>query len=1079
MPQQLNAKIWMSVYQLPDGSYFVIPIMEPGYVWLNQTADELARKLAKYFEEEFSQNGQYVELMRKFPDIRFEQNRIDVNFEASPRKLFPAIELHFDMFQSQVLPGVFLGYVPILGITSTGTTIEDLTDNMKGNIRLHFSRTQRINNLPELMASQAFSQVTSTDTDVVINIHSLNELKNFGEEKSFQILPMAARAMKKPRKSAYKLDKEWKQIEDAMFGKFSRSVLVTGRSGVGKSALINEFVFQKELKRNSENATTFWETNASFLINKLVGASGWQANFSILCNELRERQDILYVENFADLFEVGQYEGNNSSVADFLKEYLKRGDLSLITECTNEQLAAIELKSPGYSSLFHIIRLEEPQEDDLLTIIKLKVADFASLYKPLKVNEEAIKLALQLQKRFTPYSGFPGKTIRFFDNLIIEKQESAKEITHQHVMDAFCEETGMPGALIDPEAPFSFDEMEAHFLKNIFGQEEAVQTVVDMLATVKAGLVREGKPIASLLFIGPTGVGKTELAKVLAEYVFGNRDKVIRFDMSEYSDIGAVLRLTGNSMSAPGLLVDAVHQEPFSVVLFDELEKAHPVFLDLLLQILGEGRLTDAKGNLADFCSTIIIMTSNIGARNLNWSVSGFGHKNQDVKHVSVHFQKEVQNYFRPELFNRLDRIVGFLPLSREVIRKVVDREIGLVKKREGIFFRKVELKIEVKALDKLGIDGYDEMYGARHLQRVIRRDLIIPLSKALNGFERDKSLIAEVVVEDKLIKVNVTEKIPGRQEKKEMTDELGMKNLIGEITKSRREFQLILNGPFFIDLLSRLDILTIRRRKLGEKFYTNENMIKEFFDLKNIIDTVTITQNQIVEIEIEAMKVHFELAATNNELQVKYSTWLDTVYETKLQLYKHVYPNDNKITLAIYGNPKYMGEIYDLYQHLIGNRKFTTTLWGVFLNSSGKKEGRYAYKKEDTFEKIANHATGDNLVGLEIEISGDAVHLYFKEEQGITEFQYESEGSRYIVMVSQPGVKKFQTPDSIHRKQAFVATQTMKLRRTISKDLVEDKQYKLKITEVKNAHLKIAGYLDQKFEEKILEIARYGKEEK
>jgi ATP-dependent Clp protease ATP-binding subunit ClpA/predicted RNase H-like HicB family nuclease len=1079
MPQQLNAKIWMSVYQLPDDSYFAIPIMEPGNVWFNRPAEELARKLAKYFEEEFSESGQYVELMRKLPDIQFEQNRIYVNFEASPRNLFPAIELHFDMFQSQVLPGVFLGFVPILGVASSGATIEDLTENMKGNIRLHISRTQRINYVPQLMSSQVFSQVTFSAADVVVNTHSLNELKNFGGEQSLQILPAAARAMKKPRKTAYKLYEEWNQIEDAMFGKFSRSVLVTGRSGVGKSALIHEFIYQKELKRYSENAPTFWETNASFLINKLVGAFGWQANFSVLCNELRGRRDVLYVENFADLFEVGQYEGNNSSVADFLKEYLKRGDLSLITECTNEQLAAIELRSPGYSALFHIIKLEEPPEDDLLTIIKLKVADFACLYKPLKVNEEAIKLALHLQKRFTPYSGFPGKTIRFFDDLINEKHESAKEITHQHVMDAFCEETGMPGALIDPEAPFSFDEMEAHFLKNIFGQEEAVQTVVDMLATVKAGLVREGKPIASLLFIGPTGVGKTELAKVLAEYVFGNRNKVIRYDMSEFSDLGAVLRLTGNSMSSSGLLVDAVRQEPFSVVLFDELEKAHPVFFDLLLQILGEGRLTDAKGNLADFCSTIIIMTSNIGARNMNWSVSGFGRKNQDVKHVAGHFQKEVQKYFRPELFNRLDRIVSFLPLSREVIRKVVDREIGLVKKRDGIFFRKVELKIGVKALDKLGIDGYDEMYGARHLQRVIRRDLIIPLAKALNGFERDKSLMAEVVVEDKLIKVKATEKIPGRQEKKEMAEELMMKNLIGDISKSRREFQLILNGPYFNRILSRFDILFMRRKKLGDKFFIEGQMVKDFFDLEKMIDTVTITQNQIVEIEIEAMKVYFELATTNKELQVKYNIWLETVYATKLMLYKHLYPSDNRSTLAIYGNPKYLGEMYDLYQHLIENRKFTTTLWGVFINSSRKKDGLYAYKKEDSFEKILKHAFDDDLVGIEIEVSGDAVHLYFKEEQGITEFQYDAQGSRYMVMVSQPGVKKFQTPESIHRKQAFTGTSAMKLRRIISKDLVEDKQYKLKIPDVKNAHLKIAGYLDQRFEEKLLEITCNGREEK
>ncbi len=1079
MPKTLNAKIPIAVYRLPGGSYFTIPILNPEYIWLNQPAAKLAEKLARFFEKALSQDGQYVDLMQSFPDVQFDQQRLYVSFEASPEKLFPAIELHFDMFHSQVLPGVFLGYVPILGLTSAGTNSEDLADHMRGNIRLYFSRTHKINYITEIMATQCFSGVTFDDNEVGINIHSLNELKNLGENKSLQMLPVAARAMRKLHKSAYKLDDACKQIEEVMFGKFSRSVLITGRSGVGKSALIKEFIFQKTSNRSSENTTTFWETNASFLINKLVGAGGWQESFSTFCNELRERQDIMYVENFAELFEVGQYEGNNSSVADFLKEYLKRGDLTLITECTNEQLAAIELRSSGYSSLFHIIRLEEPPADDLLNIIKLKVADFADLHKPLKVNDDAIKLVLQLQKRFTPYSGFPGKTIRFFDNLIIEKQHSAKQITHDQVMTAFCEETGMPGALIDPEAPFSFDEMEAHFRRNIFGQDEAVQTVVDMLATVKAGLVREGKPIASLLFIGPTGVGKTELAKVLAEYVFGNRNKVIRYDMSEYSDVGAVLRLTGNNMSEPGLLVDAVRQEPFSVVLFDELEKAHPVFFDLLLQILGEGRLTDAKGNLADFCSTIIIMTSNIGARNINWSVSGFGRKNQHVNHVIGHFQKEVQKFFRPELFNRLDRIVSFLPLSRDVIRKVVDREIGLIKMREGLLFRKVDLKISVKVLDKLGEDGYDEMYGARQLQRVIRRDFIIPLAKALNSFERDKSLIVKAGIEDKRIQVQVTEKIPGRQEKKDISNELKLKNLIGNITESRREFQLILNGPFFIDLQSRFDILVMQRKKIGDIFYTNAGMVTEYFELQNLIENVRITSNQIVEIEIQAMRTYFGVAEINKELEVKYKTWLDTAYETKLNLYKYLYPKDTKIRLAIYGNLKNMRRMYDLYQYFIENRKFTRVLWGVFMDSKKKKSSDYSYIQEDTFEKVAKHAEDVNLYGIEMEVSGEAVHLYFESEQGITEFPFDSEGWRYIVMVGDPQAKKFKTPGSIHRKQSFVGTEAIKLRRIISADMVEDKQYNIKFGDPKTAHLKIAAYLDQKFNRTLMNILRFGKEGK
>lgn len=1077
MPKTLKTKIPIAVFDMPDGSHLDIPVLNPEYVWLNQTAGRLAAKLATFFEKDLSQNGEYVELMRIFPDIQLEQHRIVIGFEASPQNLFPAIELHFDMFRTQTPQGVFCGFVPILGLTSTGATPEGLDENMKGNIRLLFSRNQLMNNIFGMLSSQVFQRVSLIESEVSINVYSLNERPNIGEKKRLQYLPVAARAMRRLKKSAYKLDENIRQIEEAMLGKFSRSVLVTGRSGVGKSALIREFVFQMTENRSSENTPFFWETNASFLINKLVGDMGWEENFSMFCKELRDRQDVLYVENFAELFEVGQYEGNNISLADHLKEYLKRGDLTLITECTGEQLAAIELRSSGYSELFHIIKLEEPPADDLLNIIRLMVADLAGEYA-LKVNEDAIKLALQLQKRFTPYSGFPGKTISFFDNLINEKRYASGEITHDQIMRAFCEETGMPRALIDPESPFSFDEMEAHFRRNIFGQDEAVQTVVNMLATVKAGLVREGKPIASFLFIGPTGVGKTELAKVLAEYVFGNRNKVIRYDMSEYSDVGAVLRLTGNNMYSTGLLVDAVRQEPFSVVLFDELEKAHPVFFDLLLQILGEGRLTDARGNMADFCSAIIIMTSNIGARNLNWSVSGFGRKNLNVHHVVGHFQKEVQKFFRPELFNRLDRIVSFLPLSREVIRKVVDREISLIQRREGLFFRKVELKISVKVLDKLGAEGYDEMYGARHLQRVIRRDLIIPLAKALNSFGRDKALVVKIFVEDKQIQVNATEKTLDKQEKKEFANKLRLKNLIGEITESRREFQRIQNGPIFHYKLSQLDILNMNKKTLGDMFYKVEVKVNQSFVLENLVNKVTTTANQIADMEIEAMKVFFELADPAIDLQATFSNLLDTIYETKMHLYKYLHPNDTKITLAIYGSPKFLRQMYEMYQHFIVNRKFSHILWGVFLDDATKKSRSYIHKQEDTFEKIVKHAADDDLVGIEMEISGDAVHLYFNEEQGITEFQDGFRGFRYIVMVGNPGAKTFKTPENIHRKQAFMGTETLKLRRIISEDLVEDKIYKLKIAGSKIFHHKLSEILDQKFEKKLMQILCYGKEE-
>jgi len=315
-------------------------------------------------------------------------------------------------------------------------------------------------------------------------------------------------------------------------------------------------------------------------------------------------------------------------------------------------------------------------------------------------------------------------------------------------VSAFSRETGLPLWVLDDRVPFDPAAAERWFSSRVIGQTEAVSLTVSLLTTLRAQLNREHRPLASLLLIGPTGVGKTELAKSLAEYLFGAADaadsRLIRIDMSEYADGLAAERLIGGSASAEGLLTSRVREQPFSVILLDEFEKADPAIFDLLLQVLGEGRLTDAAGRVADFRNSIMLMTSNLGAASFGKGVAGFAASVADTADARRHFEREVRQFVRPELFNRIDRIVPFGPLDRATARRVVERQLQLLQLREGLRYRNISLRYADDVVDYLLERGFESRYGARSLKRVIERELLAPLAEQFNQYSIDTVLVAE-----------------------------------------------------------------------------------------------------------------------------------------------------------------------------------------------------------------------------------------------------------------------------------------------------------------------------------------------
>jgi ATP-dependent Clp protease ATP-binding subunit ClpC len=315
----------------------------------------------------------------------------------------------------------------------------------------------------------------------------------------------------------------------------------------------------------------------------------------------------------------------------------------------------------------------------------------------------------------------------------------------------------VPADILDDSIPLNQGELRQWFERRIMGQAEAVDSVIDLVTLIKAGLTDPTKPFGVFLFIGPTGVGKTELAKALAEFIFGNPDRLKRFDMSEFASYEGFTRLIGKD-NQPGLLTEAIRQHPFSVVLLDEIEKSHQNVFDLCLQIFDAGRLTDGQGRTVDFRRTIIILTSNIGASvptvSVGFHSGGTALPPESDKDRTV---RELTRFFRPEFLNRIDRIVQFRPLSLEVAEQIARREIDQVLRRSGIRRRGIAVEVSPEVISLLVRDGYSPHFGARPLKRTVERLLLLPLARTISSGQLQGRTILHLLERSGSVQVSVT----------------------------------------------------------------------------------------------------------------------------------------------------------------------------------------------------------------------------------------------------------------------------------------------------------------------------------
>lgn len=525
-------------------------------------------------------------------------------------------------------------------------------------------------------------------------------------------------------------DSQAREVAEYLIGKLPQSVLLVGPPGVGKTALVHRLVqMAAELGLGGRK---IWSTTGSRLVSGMSGMGMWQERCLKLIREAHATEAIVHVGSVVELMEAGKVDGN-PGVASMVRQAVARGRLLIIAECTPQQIAIVEREEPLLLRAMVRYDLAEPNPQELAAILR-QAADTSAAAAVSKASQRshfddaAIEELSHLHRRYATYSALPAQPLRLMKS-ILEHSPPASAIGAADVARAFAAQTGLPRFLVDDSISIDLERIRQRLAQHVIGQREPVDLVVNLIATLKTRMIRPGRPLASLLFIGPTGVGKTEMAKAIAGLLYSDTRRMVRIDMSEYATPWSAVRLIGRPDEGDGTLTSPIREQPFSVVLLDEFEKADATVVDMLLQLLGEGRLTDSLGRPADFRNAVVIMTSNLGVESFRDNGFGFAESGSDWR---SHFEREVQRFVRPELLGRIDRIVPFSPLPRDVVRQIALRELNLLKERPGLKYAEVELEFAPEVIDQICRWGYQPKYGARPLRRAIERHVAVPLADQL-----------------------------------------------------------------------------------------------------------------------------------------------------------------------------------------------------------------------------------------------------------------------------------------------------------------------------------------------------------
>lgn len=602
-------------------------------------------------------------------------------------------------------------------------------------------------------------------------------------------------------------DTEIQRVIQILSRRTKNNPVLIGEPGVGKTA-IAEGLAQRIVNGNVPEILRNKRIISLSISSMLAGAKyrgEFEERLKKAIDEVQQHDDmIIFIDEIHTLVGAGATEGAMDA-ANILKPVLARGEFQVIGATTLDEYKKHIEKDAALERRFQPVQVGEPNEEDALEILR-GLRDRYEAFHKAKITDEALKAAVTLSSRYITDRFLPDKAIDVVDEAaskvrmkvfsaapdvkaledrlntvkkekeaavtsqdfekaaklrdeeqvlvkeIDDKKSVAKEesdqkliVTEDDIAAVVAQWTGIPVAKIAEEESETLLHLEDELHKRVIGQDDAVTAVAKAVRRARAGLKDPKRPIGSFLFLGPTGVGKTELARALASSLFGNESAMIRLDMSEYMEKHTVSRLVGAppgyvGYEEGGQLTDAVRRKPYSVILLDEVEKAHADFFNILLQVLDDGRLTDSQGRTVDFRNTVIIMTSNLGAKALHKNSTELGFlapkkaeshtndsKTKDFKEAKKSVMDAVKRHFRPEFLNRIDEMIVFHPLTEEDLTKIVTILMSDVTKR--LEERDLHLEITPEAMKLLVKEGSDFTMGARPLKRAIQRLIEDPVS--------------------------------------------------------------------------------------------------------------------------------------------------------------------------------------------------------------------------------------------------------------------------------------------------------------------------------------------------------------